>query len=98
MDWIREKEPLASSANRGRDLIGVQNLIKYVLLRSVNTSTTGSNVIGHVTLELSSYVLKIPNDAYTTLTQNLIGTSKSGKRTAGWLVDNGKKWEGIFAH
>ena len=31
MDWIREKEPLASSANRGRDLIGVQNLIKYVL-------------------------------------------------------------------
>ena len=26
--WIREKEPLASSTNRGRDLIGVQNLIK----------------------------------------------------------------------
>lgn len=28
LDWIREKEPLASSTNRGRDLIGVQNLIK----------------------------------------------------------------------
>ncbi|ODM90488.1 Spectrin alpha chain [Orchesella cincta] len=26
--WIREKEPIASSNNRGRDLIGVQNLIK----------------------------------------------------------------------
>lgn len=28
LEWIREKEPLASSSNRGRDLIGVQNLIK----------------------------------------------------------------------
>lgn len=27
-DWIREKEPIASSTNRGRDLIGVQNLLK----------------------------------------------------------------------
>lgn len=26
--WIREKEPIAGSTNRGRDLIGVQNLIK----------------------------------------------------------------------
>ena len=26
--WIREKEPVAASMNRGRDLIGVQNLIK----------------------------------------------------------------------
>ena len=26
--WIREKEPIAGSNNRGRDLIGVQNLIK----------------------------------------------------------------------
>ncbi|XP_058795855.1 spectrin alpha chain [Phymastichus coffea] len=26
--WIREKEPIAGSSNRGRDLIGVQNLIK----------------------------------------------------------------------
>src|SRR5581483_10815684 len=26
--WIREKEPIAHSNNRGRDLIGVQNLIK----------------------------------------------------------------------
>ena len=26
--WIREKEPIVSSNNRGRDLIGVQNLIK----------------------------------------------------------------------
>ncbi|XP_074654192.1 spectrin alpha chain-like [Tubulanus polymorphus] len=27
-DWIKEKEPVATSTNRGRDLIGVQNLIK----------------------------------------------------------------------
>ena len=27
------------------------------------------------TLELSSYVLEIPNDGYTTLSQNLIGCS-----------------------
>ncbi|KAK9511533.1 hypothetical protein O3M35_000170 [Rhynocoris fuscipes] len=26
--WIREKEPVAASTNRGRDLIGVQNLMK----------------------------------------------------------------------
>lgn len=26
--WIREKEPVAGSTNRGRDLIGVQNLMK----------------------------------------------------------------------
>ena len=26
--WIREKEPIAASMNRGKDLIGVQNLIK----------------------------------------------------------------------
>merc|ERR1712223_512113 len=26
--WIREKEPIIASTNRGRDLIGVQNLIK----------------------------------------------------------------------
>ena len=26
--WIREKEPIISSSNRGKDLIGVQNLIK----------------------------------------------------------------------
>ena len=26
--WIREKEPIISSSNRGKDLIGVHNLIK----------------------------------------------------------------------
>ena len=30
---------------------------------------------GMLTLELSSYVLETPNDAYTTLRQNLIGCS-----------------------
>jgi spectrin alpha len=26
--WIREKEPIVASTNRGRNLIGVQNMIK----------------------------------------------------------------------
>ncbi|KAL3280132.1 hypothetical protein HHI36_017636 [Cryptolaemus montrouzieri] len=36
--WIREKEPIAASTNRGRDLIGVQNLIKkhQVVLAEIN--------------------------------------------------------------
>lgn len=36
--WIREKEPIAASTNRGRDLIGVQNLIKkhQAVLSEVN--------------------------------------------------------------
>ncbi|UYV70522.1 SPTAN1 [Cordylochernes scorpioides] len=36
--WIREKEPIVASTNRGRDLIGVQNLIKkhQVVLAEIN--------------------------------------------------------------
>ncbi|KAI4458382.1 troponin [Holotrichia oblita] len=36
--WIREKEPIAASTNRGRDLIGVQNLIKkhHAVLTEIN--------------------------------------------------------------
>eukprot|EP00731_Ephydatia_muelleri_P023859 Em0016g130a len=35
--WVKEKEPLAASKNRGKDLIGVQNLIKkhQALMRRV---------------------------------------------------------------
>ena len=32
-------------------------------------------IIGHFNIELSSHVLECPNDAYTTLSQNLIGCS-----------------------
>merc|ERR1719412_1598101 len=36
--WIREKEPIIASTNRGRDLIGVQNLIKkhHTMLTEIN--------------------------------------------------------------
>jgi spectrin alpha len=36
--WIREKEPIVSSTNRGKDLIGVQNLIKknLTMLTEIN--------------------------------------------------------------
>uniref|UniRef100_A0A4D5R8U1 Spectrin alpha chain n=2 Tax=Scolopendra TaxID=41364 RepID=A0A4D5R8U1_SCOVI len=37
--WIREKEPIAASTNRGRDLIGVQNLMKkhQAMLAEINS-------------------------------------------------------------
>ena len=54
--WIREKEPIAASTNRGRDLIGVQNLIKKhqaVLAeinnhenRIVSVTNSGEEMIG----------------------------------------------------
>ncbi|XP_065209601.1 spectrin alpha chain isoform X2 [Planococcus citri] len=46
--WIREKEPVAGSTNRGRDLIGVQNLIKkhQAVLAEINNH---ENRIGIVT-------------------------------------------------
>jgi spectrin alpha len=36
--WIREKEQIAASTNRGRDLVGVQNLIKkqHALIAEIN--------------------------------------------------------------
>ncbi|BFZ06026.1 hypothetical protein BsWGS_09066 [Bradybaena similaris] len=58
-DWIRDKEPFASSNNRGRDLIGVQNLMKkhQALLAEIagheprisNVCQTGNDMIkeGH---------------------------------------------------
>ena len=41
-----------------------------------------------LTLELSVLVLEIPNDAYTTLSQNLIGCStlRQGYQQADWLI------------
>ena len=39
-----------------------------------------------LTLELSSTVLKIPNDAYTTLSQNLIGCSTFIQMRCNWLI------------
>uniref|UniRef100_A0A3Q3W9R3 Spectrin alpha chain, non-erythrocytic 1 n=1 Tax=Mola mola TaxID=94237 RepID=A0A3Q3W9R3_MOLML len=37
--WIREKEPIAASTNRGKDLIGVQNLLKKH--QALQTEITG---------------------------------------------------------
>ena len=39
------------------------------------------------TLELSSIVLEIPNDAYTTLSLNLIGCSHKLKSISLWLFN-----------
>ena len=49
-----------------------------------------------LTSELSSIVLAIPNDAYTSLSQNLIGCSTLSQKNASWLVDIRKLWEGNF--
>ena len=45
--WIREKEPVAVSTNRGRDLIGVQNLIKkhQVVLSEINNHENRINSV-----------------------------------------------------
>jgi len=45
--WIREKEPIAASTNRGRDLIGVQNLIKkhQAVLAEVNNHENRINSV-----------------------------------------------------
>ena len=42
-------------------------------------------------LELSYYILQVPNDAYMTLTQNLIGPSALSQdycELVGWLQSN----------
>ena len=49
-----------------------------------------------LTLEIYSYVLEIPIDAYTALSQ--LAVQHSVKSTANWLVDVGKYWEGNFEH
>lgn len=45
--WIREKEPIAASNNRGRDLIGVQNLIKkhQAVLAEINNHESRMSVV-----------------------------------------------------
>ena len=46
------------------------------------------------TLELFSYILEIPSDAYTTSNQNLIGCStfsKVKRKLIGFLQDNNEK-------
>lgn len=45
--WIREKEPIAASTNRGRDLIGVQNLIKkhQAVLAEINNHENGVRAV-----------------------------------------------------
>ena len=39
-----------------------------------------------LTLELSPYLLEIPNDAYTTLSEIWLAVQHSVKSTASWLV------------
>lgn len=45
--WIREKEPIAASTNRGRDLIGVQNLMKkhQAVLAEINNHDSRINAV-----------------------------------------------------
>lgn len=45
--WIREKEPVAASTNRGRDLIGVQNLMKkhQAVLAEINNHDGRINAV-----------------------------------------------------
>ena len=51
-----------------------------------------------LTLEWSSYLLEIPNDAYTTLSQFWLAVQHSVKSTESWLVYIGNQWEDNFEH
>ena len=51
-----------------------------------------------LTLESSSYLLKIPNEAYTTLSQFWLAIQHSVKSAASWLVYNGNYSEDNFEH
>ena len=48
--------------------------------------------------ELSSHVLEIPNNGYTTLSQILLAVQNSVKSFVSGLVDIGKQRKGIFDH
>ena len=49
-------------------------------------------------LELSSYVLEIPNDGYASLSHISLAVQHSVKCNASRLVNIGKKLEGNFEH
>ena len=49
-----------------------------------------------LTLELSSYLLEIPNDAYTTISQFSLAVQHSVNSTASWLVHIHTWWDGAF--
>ena len=80
----------------------------YRIINSVSTERMSSNPRSTIkdkqqktyilTLDLSSFVLEIPNNSYTTLGQFWLAVQHSVKSTASWLVDVGKKWEGNFEH
>ena len=62
-----------------------QRVLECVLLRvgwEVYMYTSIYQFIGHVILELSSYLLEIPNDAYTTRSQFWLAVQHSVKSTA----------------
>lgn len=54
LSWIREKEQIAASTNRGRDLIGVQNLIKkqHALIAEVNNHEPQIEQVGKAAEEM----------------------------------------------
>ena len=77
--WIREKEPIINSTNRGRDLIGVQNLIKkhQASMSEINNhepriaavSRTAQNMIdeGHFASEDIKQRLELLHEHWNTL-------------------------------
>ena len=58
----------------------------------------GRKQYGMIILELSSYLLEIPIDAYTTLSQFWLAAQHSAKSTASWSVNIGSKCEDNFKH
>ncbi|KAM8933888.1 spectrin alpha chain, non-erythrocytic 1 isoform 3-T3 [Pelodytes ibericus] len=77
--WIREKEPIAASTNRGKDLIGVQNLLKKhqalqaeiaghePRIKAVTQKGTSMVTEGHFAAEEVKVKLKELNDKWQSL-------------------------------
>eukprot|EP00731_Ephydatia_muelleri_P023860 Em0016g131a len=75
--WVKEKEPLAASKNRGKDLIGVQNLIK-------KHQALMSEISSH-----ESFITTVCADGDSMISQGHFGATEIKKKTL-MLSD---KWE-----
>ena len=68
-----------------------------ILFSLIGKSITCDSPLGHVNIGLSSDMLEIPNDAYTTLSQNLIGCLTRGQENCKlmgwyWIIMGKQLW------
>ncbi|KAK6044474.1 spectrin repeat-containing domain protein, partial [Cooperia oncophora] len=78
--WIREKEQVAGSTNRGRDLIGVQNLIKKQQALIAEIANHESQIDAVIFSHLLRYCLRDPRQTRTIRDNWRILKTKAEKR------------------